>query len=272
MNRLGLIAGDGDLPHLLLRHCNRKGIQVFAILLQPFAQSCDFAGVEFEEMEIGHVGKAIKFLQKNKVEDIIFAGGIRKPSLNFLRMDLKGLELVKNLLRQRIRGDGQLTQVIIDFFTHQGFKVLAVDEVLRDLKLHKGVNGRIRCGRDYLKDIQLGVEYLQQANVFDIGQAVVVQQKTLLGVECVEGTTELINRLEKFKFASGRLPVLVKIKKPQQPREMDLPTIGPDTLQQSHRSGFAGIAVDHRNCLVVNREIMLEEADRLGLFVYGLEI
>jgi DUF1009 family protein len=101
-----------------------------------------------------------------------------------------------------------------------------------------------------------------------MGQSIVVQQKMILGVEAIEGTDALVTRCGTYK-RKGHAPILIKIKKPQQDRRLDLPTIGPDTVRYAIEAGFAGIAVEAGNALFLHAPQAVEEANRHGLFITG---
>jgi UDP-2,3-diacylglucosamine hydrolase len=119
------------------------------------------------------------------------------------------------------------------------------------------------------RDIALGIEVASRLGDLDIGQAVVVQQGLVLGVEAAEGTDQLLARCGALR-RDGRGGVLVKLKKPRQERRADLPTIGPDTIHRAAEAGMAGIAVHAGNCLIIERAEAIAAADRAGLFVIGV--
>ena len=103
----------------------------------------------------------------------------------------------------------------------------------------------------------------------DVGQAVVVQQGLVLGVEGIEGTDELIRRCGEYR-RKGAGGVLVKLRKPQQDMRVDLPTFGPRTIERAHEAGLRGVALHTGNGLIVDEEEAVKLADRLGLFVIGI--
>jgi hypothetical protein len=122
---------------------------------------------------------------------------------------------------------------------------------------------------DALRDIALGIEVAGRLGDLDIGQAAIVQQGLVLGVEAVEGTDALIARCAGLK-RPGRGGILVKVKKPGQERRADLPTIGPHTVRLAAETGIAGIAVQAGHCLIIERAEVIAAADRAGLFVIGV--
>ncbi|GHU26680.1 hypothetical protein FACS1894152_1790 [Bacilli bacterium] len=274
MDRLGLVAGSGRLPLDLADYCKNNGIKLFCVLIKPFANGADYSDTTFMETSIGCLGRAMKFFKQNDVSNLVFAGGVKKPSLGFglLKMDFSGFLLAKNILKNKLLGDNTVLETVIGFLEKRGFKVLEIDSILKDLKFEKGFNNKITCSGEYLEDMEIGCNVLKKLSEFDIGQSVVVQQKNITGIECSEGTAGLIERTGQLKSKVGNRPVLVKIKKTNQTKKIDLPSIGPDTMEQLHNSGFAGIALDYKNCLVISREKTLEKATKYDLFVYGLDI
>ena len=118
-------------------------------------------------------------------------------------------------------------------------------------------------------DIELGFKVAMQIGELDIGQAVIVQERRVLGVEAIEGTDALIARVAELKRGEPG-GVLVKVKKPDQDRRADLPTVGDRTVEGVIEAGLDGIAVHAGHCLLVNRFLMVEKADQAGLFITGI--
>jgi DUF1009 family protein len=123
-------------------------------------------------------------------------------------------------------------------------------------------------------DIAFGLDYLQAAGCFDIGQAVVVANRHVLAVEAAEGTDGMLARVAELR-ANGRIRskggVLVKAPKPQQDRRFDLPSIGPVTAERAARAGLAGIAVVAGATIMAEPQAMAAAADRAGVFVIGID-
>ena len=116
-----------------------------------------------------------------------------------------------------------------------------------------------------------GARIARGIGALDIGQAVIVHNHQILGVEAIEGTDALIERCANLR-SDERGGVLVKVKKPQQERRVDLPTIGVETVQRMAQGGFSGIAVEAGASLIVNRKEVARAADLLGVFVIGFTI
>ena len=267
MRNLGLIAGGGELPIKILDYCEKNCIELFTVVIKGFGDKTKYSNCI--ELNFGQVGKAINFFKKNNVDNIVFAGYVKKPSLFKLKIDWKGLKLLKSILSSKLLGDNSILETVIKFFESCGINVLEVDKILDNIKFEAGFNSNIVC-EDYFDDIEIGKKVIEKLSDLDIGQSVIVQQKSVVGIECFEGTEKLINRCSELKFNVGRKPILVKMKKSDQTRKADLPTIGPDTIEQLHNAGFAGVALDSKNCLVVSIEKTKDLANKYNLFIYGI--
>ena len=272
VEKLGLIAGADKLPLEVVEYCKNNNIDLYCVLIKGFANEKDYINQNYLQIKIGQIGKAINYFLKNGVKKLVFAGGVKKPSFGLMMMDFKGFLLLKKILKNKILGDNTVLETVIQFLKQYDLEVIEIDSIIKNIKLCSENNTNIICSDEYIEDIKLGVDVLKTISKFDIGQSIVVQQKNIIAMECVEGTEQLIKRSNDIKYLKRRKPVLVKIKKINQTRKIDLPTIGVDTIEQIYKAGFAGIAIDYKNCLVVSVSKVIELANKYGLFVYGIDI
>ena len=270
MNKIGLIAGSGDLPNNIIDYCNDNKVDIYVVLLKDFANKKNYNCKNYIKTGIGRVGKIIRFFRKNKITDIVFAGGIKRPSLSSIFVDFKGFFLLKRILKNNKLGDNSVSEIIVEFLEKNGINVLQVDDILKDCKINKGFNTSLKFDKEYLEDIRLGKELLERLSDFDVGQSVVVQQKNIIGIEGAEGTANLIKRCGSIKYKKGRKPILIKIKKIGQTNKIDLPSIGPNTIEQLHKNGFAGLVLDNQNCIIINKYNTLKVSEKMGIFVFGV--
>ena len=149
-----------------------------------------------------------------------------------------------------------------------GFTIIGAHEVEPGLITAEGVLGEISVSAEARADIDFGITVTRTLGKLDIGQAAVVQQGIVLGLEAVEGTDALLTRCRDLK-RKGRGGVLVKSCKPQQDRRIDLPTVGLRTVTRAFEAGLEGIAVEAGASLMLDREAVISAANKLGLFVIG---
>lgn len=270
---LGIIAGAGALPRMMMKACAQSQRPFFVIALDGAVdeETILMAGDAVEPCRLGAIGKIIDTLRENHVGEIVLAGKVARPKISSLRPDLKGTKLLARVGGQLVTGDNDLVNNIIQFIEEEGFRVIGADQVVQDLLAPEGLIGSIYPDKRAQADIEFGARVAREIGALDIGQAVVVQNHVVLGVEAVEGTDGLIARCGALKLEE-RGGVLVKVKKPQQDSRVDLPTIGIPTIENIAAAGLAGLAVEAGATLIVDRREMARRADQLGVFIIGFSI
>ncbi len=267
-DKLGIIAGSGDLPRMLIEACRASGRECHVIALEGHADPDVVKDVPHDWLRLGAAGKAIEIGRTLKVRDVVLAGGIERPSLSSLRPDWRTLQFIAKLGRKSL-GDDSILRLIIAEFEAEGFRVIGPETVLEDLKPQPGLLGKHTPDQTAKDDIARGREVLRSLSAADVGQAVVVQQGLILGVEAIEGTDALLARCGPLRRA-GDGGVLIKLSKRGQDRRADMPTIGPDTVSAAAAAGLRGIAVEANATLVVDRARVVELADQNGLFLIAV--
>jgi len=275
MRKLGLIAGGGSLPVEIAEHCERSGRPLFVIRLKGFAG----AGLEpFTGAEVGlaELGKCFKALKRAGCEAVCLAGQVARPDFTTLMPDFRGLQALPAAIAAAAKGDDALLRMLVGEFEKEGFAVEGAHEVMDDLGLGAGPLGRVRPPADAAADIAQAMDVARAIGRLDAGQAAVVCRGLVLALEAAEGTDALLARVAELPEAlRGRpgapLGVLAKAPKPIQERRVDLPTIGPATVEAVARAGLAGIVGEAGHLLVLDRDTVIALADDLGIFIAGLE-
>ena len=192
--------------------------------------------------------------------------GVRDDDLD----RLAGFRAMTDLsLEQTTIGDDGLLSAIVEELEKEGFRVLGADQLLEAEPVPEGPLGKICPDAQSEADIAHGLLVVRAIGALDIGQAVVVQQGLVLGVEAIEGTDELVRRCGALR-REGPGGVLIKVEKPGQERRTDRPTIGPRTVMMAAEAGLSGIAIEADATIVLDREEVIRGADRAGLFVVGV--
>jgi len=268
--KLAIIAGNGELPKMIIAKCQEQNRDFLVILIKDESSNIDFLQYEHQIICFGEISKIINILRDNQIKELVFAGGVTKPSMAGMKVDKKGAVLLSKILGNKFFGDNNLLSTIINFFEKEGFSVIGADKIVDDLLAKKGVLGSIKPNAKMLEDIEIGQNALQVMSDLDIGQAIAVQQKQIVGVEAIEGTDNLIKRCQNLQFKQGDKAILVKMKKRNQNTKIDLPALGVGTIKNLANSGFAGVAVQENYCLIINCKEVIKLADELGLFIIGI--
>ncbi|MBP9791900.1 MAG: UDP-2,3-diacylglucosamine diphosphatase LpxI [Rickettsiales bacterium] len=271
-NNIAIIAGSGSLPSLVLNCISKNAHKKVCVLaIKDNAEVSLFHNIDCAVIHLGQVEKAIRFLREHFVTEILLAGGIKKPSLLSMKIDKKGLLCLGKLgLKVLSGGDDKLLKVVIDLFEAEGFKVVSVQDVAPSLLASKGVIGKYSPSKPDLQDIEIGNNVLLRMGDLDIGQSVIVENEVVLGVEAAEGTDKLIERCSVLKKEKQGVGVLVKRKKTHQDIRVDLPTIGINTIELAYRSGFKGIAIGANESLILDKESVINLANKYKLFLVGI--
>ncbi len=265
--KLGIIAGGGALPSLLVSACEGSGRDYYVLALTGFAEESSFSHPPQAWIRLGEVGKGLEALRNAGAKDVVMAGSVKRPALSDLKPDLKGAAWLAKVAGRAL-GDDRLLSAVIGEIEREGFRVVGVDSLLKDLLAASGPLGRYLPDTAAERDIIRGFQVARALGAADVGQAVVVQQGLVLGLEAVEGTDVLLDRCAHLR-REGLGGVLVKAKKPRQERRADLPTIGTATVKNAHAAGLRGIAVEFGHALIINKPAVSALADELGLFVVG---
>lgn len=266
---LGIIAGSGRLPTQLVEACRSINRPHFVL---TFEEGVNIDAVEHAPhaiVRLGAVGTALKELRNAEVKEIVLAGRVSRPSLSGLRPDFTATKLLARLGSAFLSGDDALLKALMKYLEDEGFRVVGAHNVMQELLATEGVYGKIKPDAQDEKDIQQGITAAKQLGALDIGQAVIIENGYVLGVEAAEGTDELISRCVNLKREKNA-GVLIKAKKPNQDERADLPSIGVDTIDRLHKAGLKGIAIEAAGSLIVDREETVARADSLGLFITGI--
>ncbi|MGE5506062.1 MAG: LpxI family protein [Actinomycetota bacterium] len=266
--KLGIIAGGGELPGLVAAACRAEGRPYHILALEGHADPSVIGDAPADWIRLGEAGTGFKRLHDVGVAEVVMIGPVRRPSLKEMAPDLRTARFFAKVGLKALGDDGLLRAVVHEL-EDEGFKVVGVDQVLADCLAVAGPYGTIQPDEQAEADIARGIQVAKGLGALDVGQAAVVQQGIVLGVEAIEGTDRLIRRCADLA-RQGAGGVLVKVRKPGQDRRIDLPTIGLATVREAASAGLRGIAVEAGGALVLGRDAIGAEADRLGLFVVGV--
>lgn len=273
VKKLGLVAGGGNLPQAVARRCEAEGRPLYVIRIKGFADS-SLARYEGGESGLGEFGRTIRLLKEAGCEAVCFAGIVNRPDFRQMKPDLKGAAVLPGLIAAAAKGDDALLRQVMGVFEAEGFAVEGADQILGGGTLPAGPLGRHAPDEAGLADLRKALTVARAAGELDIGQGAVVAAGLVLAVEAQEGTDEMLRRVAGLPEAiRGRVGAprgaLGKAPKPIQELRMDMPVMGPRTVELAARAGLAGVAGEAGAVIVIDRAGMIETADRLGLFIWG---
>jgi len=267
MSKIGIIAGGGQFPLLFARAAREQGRQVF-IAAHKGESSPELEGAAdgFCWVKLGQLGKIINFFRREGIKEAVLLGTITKTRIfKDIWPDIKGLTLWNRI---KIRQDDQILRAVAEALLDEGISILESTLYLRHLLFPKGVLTRKKPTPAQLGDIRFGWRMAREVGRLDIGQCVVVRDRTVLAVEAIEGTDATIRRGGSLGKEQA---VVVKVRKPGQDFRFDLPAIGTGTIESMEQVKAAVLAVEASQALLFDGESVIDRADRAGLVVVGVE-
>ncbi|PJZ69304.1 hypothetical protein CH373_14465 [Leptospira perolatii] len=266
MGRLGILAGGGELPHIGMREALASGEDpVFLSIIESDFQSGEYPEREYP-IHIAKIGGLIKACKKLKVDRLLLLGKVKKEIIfKNLNFDLKALALLARMVN---RHDYSIFRTIAEDFEKEGIQIISQKVYLKSLLLSEGRYTKRPLDKRQLLDVEFGMEYAEKIALLDIGQTVVVLDKSVLAVEAVEGTDQAIRR--GGSFAKKAKAVVCKSSKPSQDDRFDLPTVGTNTLLTMHENHCEILALRDSETLVVDPEEFIRLAEKLKIHILSI--
>ena len=213
------------------------------------------------------LGRMFEAMRDADVSEIVFAGGLERPSLNPTKFDLKMMRLVPRLTQAFRAGDDALLRTVIDIFEGDGFAVKGAHDIAPSLLAEAGWSAGPKPGKALLSDAARAAEIIAVLSPMDVGQAVVVSGGHCLGIETMPGTDALLQFVADTR-GDHKGGVLAKLPKAGQELRVDMPTIGPETLRKAGAAGLSGIMVAGDACLVLEKPKVEAMAREMGISVW----
>ena len=266
---LCVIAGGGILPRKLADNFDPSGDRIFFLAFRNVTDPEVVAGRHHEWLELGEVQKAIDAMHRNNVDKVVMAGPIQRPALSSLALDIRALQmLAKGGLKAF--GDDGLLSLVAKEIEKEGIKVIGIEQILPGVLTKEGLLAGPAPTKISWDDIKRGLQVLNSLGPCDVGQSIAVQEGIVLAIEAIEGTDQMIERAGSLqRNVSG--PILIKISKTNQDKRVDLPTAGPETVNNAIRSGFQGLALEANNSLLLDKDRVIKIAEKNSFFVIGVD-
>jgi len=276
--KLGLIAGNGRFPFLLLEAARARGLQVVVAAIKEETDpeidtiAARYSAVQVHWLSLGELSKLIETFQAAGVKQAVMAGQVKhKQIFSSIRPDWR---LAKLLLNLRTRNTDMLLGAVAKVLGDEGIELISSTTYLEPLLAKLGVLTARAPDENELKDIAYGRTVAAGIAAFDLGQTVVIASQACVAVEAMEGTDATIERAGKlFATLEGEASTLarrltvVKVAKPKQDMRFDVPVIGVATIETMHRAGATCLALEADRTLIFDREGVVKAADTAGIAI-----
>ncbi len=276
--KLGLIAGNGRFPFLLLDAARAQGLEVCVAAIK------EETDVEIEQraaadpeitvhwLSLGELSRLIDTFHKEGVEKAVMAGQVKhKQIFSSIRPDWR---LAKLLLNLSTRNTDMLLGAVAKVLGDEGIELISSTSFLEPLLAQEGVLTERAPDEDERKNIEYGLGVARAVAGFDIGQTVVVAAQACVAVEAMEGTDATIERagrlmesMEGDASTLDRQLTVVKVAKPNQDMRFDVPVIGMATIEAMKSAGASCLSLEAGRTLLFDRDSLLERASQAGIAI-----
>jgi len=273
-SRLGLIAGNGKFPFLVLDAARAQGLEVVVAAIKeetfPEIESRGAAAVHW--LSLGELSKLIETFKREGVARAVMAGQVKhKQIFSSIRPDWR---LAKLLLSLGTRNTDSLLGAVAKVLAEEGITLENSTSLLEPLLAKAGVLTERTPSQQEVKDIAYGRAVARHLAQYDIGQTVVVAEAACVAVEAMEGTDAAIERAGQIMASLSRDPstlsralTVVKIAKPNQDMRFDVPVIGVKTIERMEKAGASCLALDAGKCLLLDGDAIPRAADAAGIAI-----
>ena len=270
---LAILCGGGEFPLEVARAARASGREPFIV---GVVGSSDPAIEAFAHVwvHMGQVGKMFGALKERAVADVAIVGVMTRPEFADLRFVWGALKRAPELAPLFRGGDNRLLVGVAGIFEREGFRVVGAHEIAPQLLAPMGPIGARAASSGAEADARVGAALLAALSPFDAGQGVVVANTRVIAIEAAEGTDAMLARVAKLRAArrvrfQGLAGVLVKAPKRGQDLRLDMPTVGPRTIEAARSAQLQGVALAAGRVLIADRQAFSRAADEAGLFVVG---
>lgn len=264
---IGLVAGNGQFPIEFAENARNRGLTVVTVALKGEADTrIESLSQSTTWVSVGQLGKLVRSLKRAGCRQVAFAGGVTR--VNFVdgfRIDWVGLRMLSKL---RSFNDDSILRGIIATVEGGGLEVIAASKLLEKSVPKVGVLTKRGLSSDEVENALLGWEVARTIGGLDIGQSIVVRNKTIVAVEAVEGTDKTIIRAGDVRGKGG---VLVKLAKPNQELRIDLPAIGVRTIELMEQSRISALVIEAGKAIMLDPQGILDAANRLNIAIVAVE-
>jgi len=276
--KLGLIAGNGKFPFLVLDAARAQGfaVVVAAIREEAFPEIESHGAVAVHWLSLGELSKLIETFQREGVRRAVMAGQVRhKQIFSSIRPDWR---LAKLLLSLTTRNTDSLLGAIAKVLADEGITLEKSTWLLEPLLVKPGVLTKREPTEQERKNVEYGRAVARQLGQYDIGQTVVIAESACVALEAMEGTDETIERagqimrsLHGEASTLSRALTVVKIAKPNQDMRFDVPVIGVKTIEVMQAAGASCLAVDAGKCLLLDGQKIIDAANAAAIAIAAEE-
>ena len=269
MIKIGIITGDGNLPLYIGNSLLNKNYDVTFLSLNN-KNNKFYSNHKIIDIDVLSIKKILKTLEFNKIRHIIFAGSIKRPGIKDLGFDIPTFALAKSLLLEK-KGDNSLLITLKKYFQSKGYIFFNWTKYCKELFSTEINLTKTKPSKKATKNLKKAKSIYKIFKKLDVGQAMIIQNQLVLGLEAIEGTDELLQRCAEYK-RKGDNGILLKFSKQNQSNLIDIPLIGLNTIKKLKKYNFDGVFLQKNKCLILDKIKITDYANDNNLFISSVDL
>jgi len=266
MKNIGLIAGNNRFPFLVAQEIKKSGDKVVCIALKEEADiKLDKVCDKIYWFSVGKFQKILDTLKSEDVKSVVMAGQVKHVRIySAIKMDWRAIKVMGSLINKKADA---ILGAIANEFEKDGIRLISPNVYLKHLLAERGVLSGNKLSAIENRDVEFGYKMAKEIAGLDIGQTVVVKDKSIIAVESVEGTDECIKRAYKL---GGENSIVVKVAKPNQDFRFDIPVIGVNTVYTLKENMVRAMVVESNATLILDKNEALDIAKKSGVTIIAI--
>jgi UDP-2,3-diacylglucosamine hydrolase len=267
-SRVGLIAGNGRFPFLVLEAARSQGIEmVVAAVKEETSPDIEQHAKTVHWLSLGQLGKLIKTFKTEGITTAIMAGQVKHKQI--FSSGIPDLKMIQLLASLATKNTDSLIGAVARVLEQEGIHLMESTVFLRPLIPEPGILTKRAPSENERRDLDYGYSLARELGRLDVGQSVAVADAACVALEAMEGTDAIMERAATL--VNGRPLCIVKLAKPKQDLRFDVPTIGLLTIETMVRCGVSAMAIEARKTLMIDREELIERANTVNIAIVAVE-
>jgi DUF1009 family protein len=266
-DKYGLIAGNGSFPFMVLQSARQQNIDVVvAAIKEETSSDIESCGYPVHWLGLGELGKLLKIFKNSGVRKAIMAGQVKHVQI--FGSSFPDLTMIRMLAGLKQKNTDSLIGGVARVLEESGITLVDSTMLLKPHMISEGTLTRRGLKGSEKSDVEYGRPIAQRIASMDIGQTIAVRDRAVVAVEAMEGTDAVIQRAGNLVHRKSL--TVIKVSKPRQDMRFDIPVVGLSTIKQMTAFGATALVIDAQRTLVLDREEMVEEADKHDIAVVAL--
>ena len=263
MKKIGLIAGGGALPLEFLRSAKKSGVKVVVYAVKGITSPLlEKEAEKIYWVKFGQYGRVVFFLLLERISRIVLLGKIKREVIHKEAVYDKGSREILDSLKNK--KDYSILTEITKRLGRIGIKVIDPLEYLSHLLQKKGLLTEQAPSKELEEDMKFGFLTAKELAGLDIGQTIIIKDRTVVAAEAMEGTDATI---ERGRDIAGDGCVMIKVSRPEQDMRWDVPAVGPETIKYLAKNNYSGLAIENGRMFLIEKERCIDLAKEAGITI-----